>query len=188
MEWRLTVHSSRRRFAARLNSGVRPSMTLVHRIAVVFLVGASANACCAQNSIPPCASGLLPVVSVPPTIPAKLHNDFEGSAVISFVVDREGRVQSPAVASSQWHPLGRTRPSSLGHNDAILSAVRQWRYPPQAKSCRHQVPFEFEFDESLIPSADRPNNAFKPTPLRSAKHMAGQACHVLGSTTRRGLT
>src|SRR3546814_11374704 len=34
----------------------------------------------------------------------------------------------------------------------------------------------------------RPNNAFKPTPLRYAKHMAGRACHVLGSTTRRGLT
>ena len=33
-----------------------------------------------------------------------------------------------------------------------------------------------------------PNSAFKPTPLRSTKPMAGQACHVLGSTTRRGLT
>ena len=33
-----------------------------------------------------------------------------------------------------------------------------------------------------------PNNAFKPTPLRCTKHMAGQACHVFGSTTRRGLT
>ena len=34
----------------------------------------------------------------------------------------------------------------------------------------------------------RPNNAFKPKPLRSTKHMAGKACHVLGSTTRLGLT
>src|SRR5690606_20673103 len=33
-----------------------------------------------------------------------------------------------------------------------------------------------------------PNNAFKPKPLRSAKHMAGKACHVLRSTTRLGLT
>ena len=34
----------------------------------------------------------------------------------------------------------------------------------------------------------RPNNSFKPTPLRYAKHMAGTACHVLHSTTQRGLT
>src|SRR5690606_35018168 len=33
-----------------------------------------------------------------------------------------------------------------------------------------------------------PNSSFKPTPLRYTKHMAGAACHVLCSTTRRGLT
>ena len=33
-----------------------------------------------------------------------------------------------------------------------------------------------------------PNNAFKPKLLRSANHMAGTACHVLGSTTQLGLT
>jgi|SRR5690554_2885336 len=34
----------------------------------------------------------------------------------------------------------------------------------------------------------RPNNAFKPKPLRSTKHMAKKACHALGSTTQLGLT
>src|SRR5690606_14876264 len=34
----------------------------------------------------------------------------------------------------------------------------------------------------------RPNNAFKPSPLRYANHMAGKACHVLCSATRLGLT
>jgi len=33
-----------------------------------------------------------------------------------------------------------------------------------------------------------PNNAFKPKPLRSINHMAGRACHVVGSTARLGLT
>src|SRR5699024_8938570 len=33
-----------------------------------------------------------------------------------------------------------------------------------------------------------PNNAFKPKPLRSTNHMAGTACHVVGSTTQLGLT
>ena len=35
---------------------------------------------------------------------------------------------------------------------------------------------------------ENPNNAFKPKPLRSTKHMAGKACHVFGSTTQFGLT
>lgn len=143
-------------------------MTLLHRVAVALLIGACSNACSAQDSVPACSSGLLPVVSVPPTLPAKLHNDFEGSAIISFVVGRDGHVRSPTVASSEWRPLGRTRPSTLGHNDAILSAVRQWRYPPQAKSCRHQVPFEFEFDENHISPTGRSNNSFKSTSLRGA--------------------
>ena len=34
----------------------------------------------------------------------------------------------------------------------------------------------------------RPNNSFKPTPLRYGKSMAGKACHAFASTTRRGLT
>ncbi len=34
----------------------------------------------------------------------------------------------------------------------------------------------------------RPNSSFKPKPLRSTNHMAGTACHVLGSTTQLGLT
>ena len=33
-----------------------------------------------------------------------------------------------------------------------------------------------------------PNNSFKPTPLRCTNNMADAACHVVGSTTQRGLT
>src|SRR5690606_28725830 len=34
----------------------------------------------------------------------------------------------------------------------------------------------------------RPNNSFKPKPLRYTKGMAEKACHAFGSTTRFGLT
>ena len=34
----------------------------------------------------------------------------------------------------------------------------------------------------------RPNKSFKPNPLRYANHMADEACHVVCSTTRLGLT
>ena len=35
---------------------------------------------------------------------------------------------------------------------------------------------------------ERPNNSFKPKPLRYTKGMAEKACHAFGSTTRFGLT
>ena len=164
----LTNHSSRPCFARRLNSGVRPAMTPMHRFAVLVLIGISTSACSAQQSIPACPSGLQPLTSVPPILPAKLHNDFEGSVVISFVIDRDGRVQSPVVASSAWQPMGRTSPSKSGHNDVVLSAIQQWRYPSQPRPCRHQAPFEFKFDSSLTSLRGRSNNSFKPTLLRKA--------------------
>jgi len=34
----------------------------------------------------------------------------------------------------------------------------------------------------------RPNNAFKPDPLRYAAQAAGKACHLVRSTARVGLT
>src|SRR5690606_25650148 len=40
----------------------------------------------------------------------------------------------------------------------------------------------------LTVAESTPNNSFKPTPLRYANHMAGRACHMVCSTTRRGLT
>jgi len=33
-----------------------------------------------------------------------------------------------------------------------------------------------------------PNNAFKPTLLRSTNNMAEKACHAVGSATQGGLT
>src|SRR3546814_19169757 len=33
-----------------------------------------------------------------------------------------------------------------------------------------------------------PNNSFNPNPLRSTNNMADKACHVVGYTTRVGLT
>jgi outer membrane biosynthesis protein TonB len=104
-----------------------------------------------------CSSKLLPVVRIPPLLPPKLHNEFEGVAVASFIVDLNGRVQSPTIASSEWHPIGRTRTNSLGYNEEVLAAVRQWRYPPQPHPCIHRATFEFKFDESVNLSSGRSN-------------------------------
>ena len=51
-----------------------------------------------------------------------------------------------------------------------------------------QVNDSIKIDKRLMGTSLLSNDAFKPKPLRSTKHMADKACHVFGSTTQFGLT
>ena len=146
----------------RLNSGVSPAMRQILVFAFLSLFCGSTSA--RHDVMPACSSTLTPTVTVVPKLPPKLHNDFSGKAVATFIVDVNGYVQSASILSSEWRPHGRTRTNSAGYNDVVLSAVTQWQYPPQAKSCRHQAPFEFIFDGGPISTSGRSNNSFKPSP------------------------
>ncbi len=106
---------------------------------------------------------------------------------------------------------------NYGFHVAMRSALKQFRFKemqPTDPDGLHQIGFRYESgstnatpvpccnciapasgtanlrsssaDPQFLPEG--PNNAFKPKPLRSTKHMAGKACHVFGSTTRLGLT
>jgi len=135
---------------------------------VVLLLGITLGASAAAESHPACSSGLTPTSTVPPQLPPRLHNEFSGKAQVSFVISRTGQVQSPAIVSVAWHPIGRSRGQPVGYNEAILSAVTQWRYPARGNSCRHQVPVEVQFKDLSSSAVGRSNNSFKPTPLRGA--------------------
>jgi hypothetical protein len=132
-------------------------MIILRCIAVFIILSSLVNDSFAKMQMVECSSTLLPVVRVPPLLPPKLHNEFEGVAVASFIVDLNGRVKSPTIASSEWHPIGRTLPNSLGYNEVVLAAVRQWQYPPQPHPCIHLATFEFKFDESVNLSSGRSN-------------------------------
>ena len=137
----LTSHSSRRRFAARLNSGVRPlkskavwsrfnpgvagsarylKLRLVCHRAIEFLTGCPSFGQ-AKRSIG-CAA---------------LE---EGAASASPRPDSSGAARPVRLASAPF----QAKILRAGHSSRML----------------------------------RPNNSFKPTPLRYASHMAGKACHV----------
>ena len=135
---------------------------------VVLFLGITLGACAAAESPPACSSGLTPTLTVPPKLPPRLHNEFAGKAQVSFVISRIGQVQSPTIVSAKWHPIGRSRGQPVGYNEAILSAVAQWRYPARGSSCRHQVPVEVQFTDLSSSAVGRSNNSFKPTPLRGA--------------------
>ena len=134
---------------------------------VVLFLGVTFGACAAAELPPACSSGLTPTSTVPPKLPPRLHNEFSGKAQVSFVINPDGQVLSPSIVSAEWHPVGRSAGQPVGYNEAILSAVAQWRYPHRQHACRHQVPVEFQV-EGASTTAGRSNNSFKPKPLRGS--------------------
>jgi hypothetical protein len=134
---------------------------------VVFSLGTALCACAAATPPLRCSSGLTPTATAPPNLLPRLHNEFSGKAQVAFVISPTGHVQSPIIVSAEWHPSGRSPAQPVGYNEAILSAVVQWRYPPRQQACRHQIPIEFQLEGSS-PTAGRSNNSFKPNPLRGS--------------------
>jgi hypothetical protein len=135
---------------------MRPSCNLV-----VLFLGIMLSACAVAAPPPGCPPGLSPLSTVPPKLPSRLHNEFSGKAEVSFVISSAGHVQSPTIVSTTWQPIGRSTGKPFGYNEAILSAVAQWRYPHRQQACRHQVPVKLEFQDSSSHAAGRSNISFE---------------------------
>ena len=143
-------------------------MTVLSALAM-FAVGLSLTADSASaGATSPCDTQLSPLRTVAPKLPSRLHNEFVGKAVVSYVVDTAGRVRSVRILSSDWTPSGHSNEQPVGYAEAILAAVAQWQFAPQPQACVHQTPLLFEADSNLQSDAVRPNHSFKPTPLRGA--------------------
>jgi hypothetical protein len=133
----------------------------------VLLLGAMLSACAGAEPPPVCSAGFTPTSTVPPRLPQRLHNEFSGTAQVSFVIDPAGQVQLPVIVSAEWHPVGRSRGQPVGYNEAILSALAQWRYPHRQHACLNRVPIDFRAGDSST-TAGRSNNSFKSNPLRGS--------------------
>ena len=94
-----------------------------------------------------CAPTIAPVASVAPSFPPRLHNSFEGRAEIEIEVAAQGDVHSARILSAQWSPVGNARGEPVGYEEAILSAVSQWRYAPMAQRCVTTTRIEFRFEQ-----------------------------------------
>ena len=115
---------------------------------IVVALSIAPSVCAASAPIPTCSDGLVPLSTVPPQLPPRLHNEFTGKAQVSFAVGSDGDVQAPAIVSSEWRPVGRSSGQPIGYDEAILAAVAQWRYPRRQRACRHQVPVEIQISAS----------------------------------------
>src|SRR5690606_39896307 len=61
-----------------------------------------------SDLVAPCQDRLSPIHTVAPTLPPRLHNEFTGKAVVSYIVGVNGRVQSTTITSAEWRPVGRS--------------------------------------------------------------------------------
>lgn len=126
-------------------------------IITVLLIGIVAVAAAAiaapKSELPRCAQPLDPIAIIPPKLPARLHNEYEGSAVVAFELDRGGLVHAPVVVSQHWHPVGHRGRAPIGYREAILAAVSKWRFAPQAAACKGRTVISLQVNSEVWPQA-----------------------------------
>ncbi len=121
-------------------------------IIAALLIGAAAIAA-PKSELPRCAQPLDPIATIPPKLPARLHNEYEGSAMVAFDLDRSGQVHSPVIVSQQWRPIGHRGRAPIGYREAILAAVSKWRFAPQATACKGRTVVSLQLDSQAPPHA-----------------------------------
>jgi hypothetical protein len=100
-----------------------------------------------EASIAACNPDAVPITRVAPALPPRLHNSFEGYAVVEFELSPEGQVQRAQIRTAEWTPVGRARGEPDGYEEALLSAVSQWRYGPVEQQCRATTRIEFQLED-----------------------------------------
>ena len=105
------------------------STLLVALLAQVFMpVGA--------HVVPPhCDKPPAPLETVPPKLPAFLHNEYNGYALVEITIRKSGDVQTSRVITAKWTATGHAGKRPSGYDEVILNAVAQWKFPPQKMSC-----------------------------------------------------
>ena len=158
----LTIHSSRTRFAGRLNSGVRPHMEHARSIAVLSACHSAAAAAASnaagvrlRSASADCASDLKPWPSMRSAVSVCIACSSGSDAWLvllrSLVTDCSCVMSAIVDASDVARRQARR---------SLLASVRQavcWR----ASSLRSSVALS-------LARRLRPNNSFKPNPLRGS--------------------
>jgi TonB family protein len=121
---RLTIHSSRRRFAARLNSGVMSRLSQITSAAVFLAVSAVAN----STSI-----------RFPPVYPEyAAQNCIEGEVLVSYEVDENGTPVNIEIVGAEPEEI---------FDEAAIKVISRWFHeePPGTKK-QHLIEFRLDDD------------------------------------------
>jgi|GEM_PF-5849429 len=120
-------------------------------VAMLFGIATLVVFAAPKGQLPRCAQPLDPIATVPPKLPARLHNEYEGSAVVAFELDRACHVHAPAIVSQQWRPVGHGGRVPIGYREAILAAVSKWRFAPRVAACRGRSVVSLRMDSEISP-------------------------------------
>ena len=94
-----------------------------------------------------CEKSLVATSYVTPRIPPRLHNEYEGRAVVSFMINESGAVVNPVIVTSEWKPVGHSGNGPIGYHEAILAAVAGWKFPPRREGCINEAPVVIRFED-----------------------------------------
>lgn len=103
------------------------------------------SAACSQKEvtrIEACPSMVAPIASPHGRFPFSVDSEFQARFVVAFVISRDGSVESPRIASTDWRPGPNIKEGPKAYQDAVLASVSRWKYPPREAPCRHELPFE----------------------------------------------
>lgn len=96
-----------------------------------------------KPAAPEIATNLVPTIRIPPIYPQQaLNQGIEGIVTVEFTIATDGSVKNPQIV--------KARPEKV-FDDAVLTAIRKWKYPPEIKNgkpveirARIDIPFVLE--------------------------------------------
>ncbi|WP_313221390.1 hypothetical protein [Pseudoxanthomonas mexicana] len=95
-----------------------------------------------------CPSAVAPIASPYGRFPFSVDSEFQARFVVAFVIRRDGSVESPRIASTDWRPGPNIKEGPKPYQDAVLASVSRWKYPPRDAPCRHELPFEVSMGDA----------------------------------------
>jgi hypothetical protein len=107
----------------------------LNRALILILLGAFSASADSHVVAMHCDAPPKPITTVAPKLPAILHNEYDGFALVRITISKSGLVLAPRIVTEKWTPTGHRGTKPIGYAQAILHAIAQWKYPPQKFAC-----------------------------------------------------
>jgi len=123
----------------------------MNAVAISLLLGSALGVslqATAADFPPVCPPDFTPIQADPPRLPAKLHNEFQGYAVVAYTVSALGVVEDPRIIASNWQPVGHRSTEAFGYNSAVRDSVAKWVFPERSGSCTVESRVEINYSDS----------------------------------------
>mgnify|MGYP000863175484 CR=1 FL=1 len=87
------------------------------------------------QELPECKTGVDPIAVTPPSHPPATDRHFRGTIVVRTEISADGNVADVKIVSSELANASRGQREPDGYDDAVLAAIKSWKYPKQGSDC-----------------------------------------------------